>query len=188
MVTRDAEPEAPLIARARNGDPDAAEALVRRYFPLIRCIVLREQGIPQADADDIYQSVRIRFFQHVHRVEQPGAFLARTAVSLCLDYRRSRRAEAQAMHELAKVSPRGPARPDGLERMLVRRLDLRFVLGHVTKKCVDILTAVVLREATHEEYSAASRTPRGSIAPTMARCLRKVRTLFLARRGPQCPS
>jgi len=61
-----------LVARARNGDKQAWDALVERYAPLIWSICRRHR-LGRADADDIGQSVWLRLVDQLDRVREPAA-------------------------------------------------------------------------------------------------------------------
>ena len=61
-----------LVARARNGDKQAWDALVERYAPLIWSICRRHR-LGHADADDVGQSVWLRLVDQLNRVREPAA-------------------------------------------------------------------------------------------------------------------
>jgi RNA polymerase sigma factor (sigma-70 family) len=75
-----------LVARAKDGDRQAWDALVERYAPLIWSICRRHR-LGQADADDVGQSVWLRLVDQLDRVRDPAAlpgWLATTARRECL--------------------------------------------------------------------------------------------------------
>ena len=75
-----------LVARAKDGDRQAWDALVERYAPLIWSICRRHR-LSQADADDVAQSVWLRLVDQLDRVRDPAAlpgWLATTARRECL--------------------------------------------------------------------------------------------------------
>ena len=61
-----------LVARAKDGDRQAWDALVDRYAPLIWSICRRHRLGP-ADADDVAQSVWLRLVDQLDRVRDPAA-------------------------------------------------------------------------------------------------------------------
>jgi DNA-directed RNA polymerase specialized sigma24 family protein len=70
-----------LVARAKDGDRQAWDALVERYAPLIWSICRRHR-LGRADADDVGQSVWLRLVDQLDRVRDPAAlpgWLATTA-------------------------------------------------------------------------------------------------------------
>ena len=75
-----------LVARAKDGDRQAWDALVERYAPLIWSICRRHR-LGHADADDVGQSVWLRLVDQLDRVRDPAAlpgWLATTARRECL--------------------------------------------------------------------------------------------------------
>lgn len=76
-----------LICRMKNGDDDAIEAFVRKYYPvLLRYCHFHIKN--QADAEDAVQEVFVRFFstlsvyQHYGKVQN---YLYVIAANLCRD-------------------------------------------------------------------------------------------------------
>ena len=75
-----------LVARARDGDRQAWDALVERYAPLIWSICRRHR-LGRADADDVGQSVWLRLLDQLDRVREPAAlpgWLSTTTRRECL--------------------------------------------------------------------------------------------------------
>jgi RNA polymerase sigma factor (sigma-70 family) len=75
-----------LVARARDGDKQAWDALVERFAPLIWSICRRHR-LGRCDADDVGQSVWLRLVGQLDRVRDPAAlpgWLATTARRECL--------------------------------------------------------------------------------------------------------
>src|SRR5262245_23098980 len=75
-----------LVARAKDGDRQAWDALIERYAPLIWSICRRHR-LGRDDADDVGQSVWLRLVDQLDRVRDPAAlpgWLATTARRECL--------------------------------------------------------------------------------------------------------
>ena len=75
-----------LVARAKNGERQAWDALVERFAPLIWSIC-RKHRLGRADTDDVGQSVWLRLVDQLDRVRDPAAlpgWLATTARRECL--------------------------------------------------------------------------------------------------------
>ena len=66
-------PDAALVVAARSGDPQALDALVGAYLPLIYNIVGRSLDAP-ADVDDVVQDVMLQMVRDLRQVREPGAF------------------------------------------------------------------------------------------------------------------
>ena len=63
---------ADLVARARNGDKQAWDALVDRYAPLIWSIC-RRHGLGDADAEDVGQNVWLKLAGELEKIRIPAA-------------------------------------------------------------------------------------------------------------------
>jgi len=63
---------ADLVARARNGDKQAWDALVERYAPLIWSIC-RRHGLGDADAEDVGQNVWLKLVSQLGTIRVPAA-------------------------------------------------------------------------------------------------------------------
>src|SRR5215470_1454689 len=69
---RGGPPVTSLVARARNGDRQAWDALVERYAPLVWSIC-RQHRLDGADAADVGQSVWLRLVEQLDRIRDPAA-------------------------------------------------------------------------------------------------------------------
>jgi hypothetical protein len=65
-------PVGDLLAAARQGDPAAWDALVRRYAPLVRAVT-RTYRLRDKDAEDVSQVVWLRLVEHLTRLREPLA-------------------------------------------------------------------------------------------------------------------
>jgi len=70
-----------LVARAKDGDRQAWDALVERYAPLIWSICRRHR-LGRADADDVAQSVWLRLVDQLDRVRDPAALPGYPAIDI----------------------------------------------------------------------------------------------------------
>jgi RNA polymerase sigma factor (sigma-70 family) len=177
---RNDPPVTDLVTRARNGDQPAWDALVERYAPLIWSIC-RRCGLGGADADDVGQTVWLHLVDQLDRLRDPAAlagWLATTTRRECLHVRRA----AQRLHASGHVPdvediPDGHA-PIAEDELLTaeRHAALREALTQLPPRCQHLL--VLLLEDPPLPYAQISATlgiPAGSIGPTRARCLNKLR-------------
>lgn len=83
------------MSEAADGLSPALEAVVARFSGLLRAIG-RRYGLPDADADELTQEVRIRLWQAQREGERIGrvtsSYVYRTATSAAIDMIRRRRA------------------------------------------------------------------------------------------------
>src|SRR5947199_2622489 len=107
----DSAAEAALVARCRQGDPAAFEAIYRRHAPRVFSLACRMTG-SRADGEDLLQEV----FLLVHRKldgfkgqSSLGTWIYRLAANCCVDFLRSRQhKERQATDELDETQPPPP--------------------------------------------------------------------------------
>ena len=86
-----------ILARARRGELDAFEELVRRYEKRVYVIALRSSGNPE-DAADITQEVFLRAWRSMENFRGDSGFatwLFRITMNICVDHARHRQAQPQ---------------------------------------------------------------------------------------------
>jgi RNA polymerase sigma factor (sigma-70 family) len=173
---RSDEQMAELFRRAARGDHGAWDELVAEYSGLIWSVV-RAFGLNDADAADVSQNTWLRLFVHLHRIRNPacvGAWLATTARRECIQLRRRARDIPQG-DELPEQVNEGPA---PCEALLVDERDraLWSALGDLPLRDRRLLRLLMSEPApSYVEISAELRMPCGSIGPTRARALERLR-------------
>lgn len=101
--------EAALVARCRNGDRSACDALLRRYERQVYAAAFRILH-HREDAIDVTQTAFLRVFEHFDRYDPRQRFdswLYRIAVNEALDLVRSRR-PSEALAEETADDHQGP--------------------------------------------------------------------------------
>jgi len=63
-----------LVALAQNGDKDALETLLRRYYRPLRAFIAPMVG--SSHADDVLQEIALAVFQNLRYLRHPAAFRA----------------------------------------------------------------------------------------------------------------
>jgi RNA polymerase sigma factor (sigma-70 family) len=179
--------DADLVAGCRAGDAQAWAALVQRYQRLVYAIV-RRFGDDEHTAADVFQTVFSRLLQHLPRLTEPDrlqAWIVTTARrEALLQRRRARRTESLTRHDddgeaTADFEPAddGP----GPERQLddLQQLHrVRLALDRLDERCRDLLTLLFADaddRIAYDQVGARLGMPVGSIGPTRARCLAKLR-------------
>lgn len=102
-------PEAALVVAARAGDPQALDALVGAYLPLVYNIVGRALDAP-AEVDDVVQDVMLQTVRDLRQLREPEAFrswLVAIAMRQVRGHWRQRRTAPTAM-ELENESVADP--------------------------------------------------------------------------------
>lgn len=187
--------DARLVARCRQGDAGAWAALVQRYQRLVYAIV-RRTGFDEHAAADVFQTVFSRLLQHLPRLDDPSRLQAwivtTTKREALLQRQRAQRTvsmhrsgdggDAEAGGWTADWEPADEA--DGPERQLdeLQQLHvLRQAMDRLDARCRDLLALLFTDDDTRVPYEEVGRRlglPVGSIGPTRARCLGKLRSLI----------
>lgn len=165
-----------LVARARRRDERAWAELVSRYAGLVWAVA-RAHRLGEADAADVAQATWMTLLEHIDDVREPaavGGWIATTARRECLRVLRCR--------ERVVVSAEVPERADDaseLDAALLtserdRALWAAFrQLGARDQALLRMLAADPA--PSYGEIGAALGMPIGSIGPTRARALTRLR-------------
>jgi RNA polymerase sigma factor (sigma-70 family) len=162
-----------LVRRAGQGDATAWRVLVGRYSRLLRAIA-RSYGLSGADADDVMQTTWLKLVEHLTLLRDPdraGAWLAVTA----------RRESAAAIRRLGRERPlqgHGPSvtGPHHTVFGRDRAASVATALAAIPPRCRDLLELFAgAQRLSYAEISAALEIPVGSVGPTRARCLMRLR-------------
>jgi RNA polymerase sigma factor (sigma-70 family) len=183
--------DAALVRRCQAGDAAAWPALVARYQRLVYAIVTR-MGLDEHVAADVFQSVFEKLLAHLQRLRQPErlqAWIVTTAKREGLAARRHGQRHVSMTRadddddgdpgewDLADDSPRAEQLLDELQQLHRLRLGLERLDG----RCRDLLLLTFRDEDERLGYDEIGRRldlPVGSIGPTRARCLGKLRKLL----------
>lgn len=186
-TTRGIDPDldARLVARCAAGDARAWEALVRRHERLVYAIG-RSFRLGDEDLGDVFQDVFAALLKGMPRLRDGRAlvrWLASTTERIARTTALKRRREAAREHrgqgtidELRDES--GPVGSE-LERA-EREHQVRLALGAVSERCKRLLEALYYEDPTpsYGQLSQRLGVPMGSLGPTRARCIERLRGLF----------
>ncbi len=191
MTDLDTWTDAQLVAACRRGEQPAWAALVRRYQRLVYTVP-RRAGFDEAVAADVFQATFAKFFEQLGRIEQPDrvqAWLVTTArrETLALLRERGRWAPPPAAaHDdgdgddpLDRIADPSPL-PEALLDDLQQQHRLRRALERLDERSRTLLTLLFLQDEPppYSEIAARCGMPEGSIGPTRARALAKLRALL----------
>lgn len=167
-----------LVAAADEGDQEAWNALVDRFAGLV-WHVIRGFRLPNAVGEDIYQTTWLRAAEHLSRIRQPesiGGWLARTAKNECL--RALRHRQREQLHSdpgLVVADPAASAERSTLDAS--RNEVLWGAFEKLPAKCQQLLRVLLVDPPLpYEDVSELLDMPIGSIGPTRARCLQRLRS------------
>jgi RNA polymerase sigma factor (sigma-70 family) len=169
-----------LVARVVDGDQQAWNEIVERYSPLVWSICVRYQ-LSRHDIDDVGQGVWLGLVEHIGKLRQPAAlagWLATTTRNECLRVLRAAR----------RFDPDGlpaedlmPPDPDAtmIEQELIEaelNAALRAAFAELSQPCHRLLSMLISDPPpAYAQVSKALDIPVGSIGPTRARCLGRLR-------------
>ncbi len=169
-----------LVARAKDGDKQAWDALVERYAPLIWSICRRHR-LSRADADDVGQSVWLRLLSQLDRVRDPAAlpgWLATTVRRECLRVLCTAQGPHAAMYardvdslpdERARLADQGLLAAE-------RHAALREAFGQLPPNGQQLIALLIADPPVpYADISARLGIPVGSIGPNRSRYLDKMR-------------
>ena len=170
-----------LVARARNGDKQAWDALVERYAPLIWSIC-RRYRLDGAEASRVGQSVWLHLVDRLATIPDPAAladWLATTTRRECgRVLRAARGTQAAAGYTVdTEIIPDEPARTVDQDLLAEeRRAAFREAFTHLPACCQQLIALLVEDPPVpYAQVSARLGIPAGSIEPNRGRCLDKLR-------------
>jgi RNA polymerase sigma factor (sigma-70 family) len=169
-----------LIARVGDGDQEAWNEIIERYAPLVWSICVRYQ-LGRPDIDDVGQSVWLLLVENIGKLRDPAAlpgWLATTTKRECLRILR-----ATHRHDHADLPPEDqlPPNPDAvtIEQEVIaveRHAALRAAFAELPRACHELLSLLIDDPPlSYADISTALGVPIGSIGPTRARCLGRLR-------------
>ena len=165
-----------LVRDAKLGDHRAWDALVARYGGMVWAVA-RAHRLGDADAADASQATWLKLLEHVGDIKEPralGGWLATTARRECLRILR----QSARVDPLADVPEAADGGPELDDRLLTSERD-----GHLWRafEALPPRDQALLRmlaadpAPSYEEIAAALGMPIGSIGPTRARALVRLR-------------
>ncbi len=168
---------AQLVRDAVEGDQSAWNMLVDRYAGLVWAVI-RGHRLSGADAADASQTTWLRLVEHADTLKDParvGAWLATTARRECLRTLRSAGRQIPFGDELPEPESDAPSVDAELLRS-ERDAQLWEAFGRLPQRDQSLLRMLTADPApSYREIAASLDMPIGSIGPTRARCLERLR-------------
>lgn len=183
--------DASLVARCLRNEAAAWAVLVQRYQRLVYAVA-RRVGMDEHGAADVFQTVFTRLVQHLPRIQDPArlqAWIVTTAKrEAILQRQRGQRTVSMtqaddALEEAAEwdLADDSPIAEDALAD-LQQLNQLRGALDRLDVRCRDLLLLLFRDEDDKLSYDEVARrmgSTVGSIGPTRARCLDKLRKFVI---------
>jgi len=170
-----------LVARARNGDKQAWDALVERYAPLIWPICCRYR-LAGADAGHVGQSVWLHLVDQLATIQRPAALASWLASTTHRECGRVLRA-AQGTQAADGYAVDAETTPDEAARTVdqdlladERREAFREAFMHLPTCCRQLIALLTEDPPLpYAQISAGLGIPVRSIEPNRGHCLAKLR-------------
>src|SRR6266566_1051640 len=181
-----------LTRAAAGGDAAAWQGLVERFSGLVWSVT-RRYRLGAADAADVFQTTWLRLAEHIGRIENPeyvGAWLATTA----------RHESLRAVQAATRILPTDDAAildhshtDDYSPELAVldaeqavldsdRAARLWCAFHQLSGRCQELLAVLMASPPpNYLEVAEALDMPVGSIGPTRARCLQRLRERLMSQ-------
>lgn len=177
-----------LVAALRRGDERAWREVMDRYGRLVYSVAARS-GLHATDREDVYQTTWLVALRSIDKLRDPTRFtswLYGITHRLSADMHRKRKRRGTEID--VTDSPSSPvleADPEveqGLE-LLEAVSHLYDALESIDARCATLIRALYLEEPrpSYDTISDRLEMPIGSIGPTRARCLGKIKRLLEER-------
>jgi RNA polymerase sigma factor (sigma-70 family) len=166
-----------LVRAAVAGDDVALTRLVDRFDRMLRRVA-RSFRLGSWDVDDVVQATWLQFLQHGHTLREPAAvsgWLATTTRRQCLQMLQRQTRELLTDEPAAGASS-GLAEPDRELLARERRELLHGALAELPARPRSLMKVLVTKpDLSYEEVGQLLAMPVGSIGPTRARSLDRLR-------------
>ena len=198
--TLDPAEDSRLVEACLAGEPRAWEALVRRHERLVHAVA-RSYRLSDADIGDVFQEVFAALVAGLPRLRESRALVRwlssttqRIARATALRQRREQ-ALSTGVDEISGLTAGDPPVGADLERLEEQAM-IRLGLASLAPRCQRLLEALYYEDPlpSYSEIAHRLGLPMGSIGPTRARCIERLRLalegLFAGRRiaGTQEPT
>ncbi len=171
--------DAELVKACRAGEAVAWTLLVERFSRYIYAIATQAYRLSDADAEDVFQEVLARTYEHLDRLRDDGAirpWLAQLTRRLAIDRLRAAAREQADEEVLDTLDERVGAELARLDEALTVQQAMRAL----PDECREILDRFFARDQSYADISEALQLPMGTIASRISRCLTKLRTALEA--------
>lgn len=166
-----------MLTLAAGGEQSAWDVLVDRFGQMVWSVA-RGFRLDDAAAKDVSQTVWLKLIENVDSINDPErlpGWLATTCRREAMRISRSHERDVPTEFEYDVEDPN-----PSLEEVLVDDEERRFVVqafGTLDEVCRQLLRLMVIEPVlSYEEISEVTGRPMGSLGPTRARCLEKLRS------------
>lgn len=175
--------EQALVAACLSGDRAAWRRLVARYEVVIFAIP-RRYGLGEEDAAEVFQNVCLALYRGLPRLRLAAGLTRWVLVTTrrqARDLALRRRREVPDSDDIAAMERTDPAPlVDTLLEEMEERIAVRAALGELPGRCRQLVEWLYLEPDTPSYREIARRLdiPEGTVGPTRARCLDRLRMIL----------
>jgi RNA polymerase sigma-70 factor (ECF subfamily) len=169
--------DADLVRACRTGRPGAWSLLVQRFSRYVYAIAAQGFRLSEPDAEDVFQEVFARAYEHLDRLRDDAAirpWLAQLTRRLAVDRLRVSSREQVDEAALEIVDGQASAELDRLDTAM----SVRQAMQGLSEDCQEILDRFFARDESYATIAEATGIPMGTIASRISRCLTKLRGLL----------
>jgi RNA polymerase sigma factor (sigma-70 family) len=188
------DPEA-LVRACLAQAPGAWEEFLHRYADLIHSTLHVRVGLNEADREDAFQNAVLAIYTHIDRLRDHDRlvpWIIRIAYRQGVNRIRSRTRRRETPLDEIPDATLYDGREDRAEELpgeeahaeLIRAQRAQEALGMLPERCRNLLLLLFYADPPldYGELSRRQGIPMGSIGPTRARCLERMRRIY-ERRG-----
>lgn len=173
------ESDQALVARCRSGDEDAWDTLIERYARYVHAITVQAFRLAPEDAEDVFQDVFLRAFEHLDSLRDDGAlkpWIAQVTRRCCLDRVRTggREQPSETVEEVEDS--------EDMIAQLDEALAVHGALEGLSPECREVLDRFFCRDESYRTIGKVLELPSGTIASRISRCLAKLRQQLEGRK------
>jgi RNA polymerase sigma factor (sigma-70 family) len=171
-----------LINGCINGESEAWKVLVERYGRLIYTVAMR-YDLSEADADDVFQTVCVILLNKLTTLRQPskiGSWLVSITRRECWKLLRRREITSDPLEEQMENYTDPDELPDEMAARYEEQRRIREAMAKLSKRCRQLIHYLYYDRSnpSYEDIGRSMGMPEGSVGPTRARCLEKLRAVF----------
>jgi RNA polymerase sigma factor (sigma-70 family) len=168
-----------LLGRLQDGSPDAMDEAIRVHRAKVTAVV-RSFRFDDATVEDIVQTVWMRLFQCSHQIRNPeslGAWLGQVArrESISVWHGRQR---LQPVEDVTVIDPGVAWEDDDPLELAVEHEAARRAFASLPDEMRRLLDLALDDDRSYSEIAQILRRPIGSIGPSRARALARLRKAY----------
>lgn len=175
--------EAALVAACLAGSAAAWRRLLSRYESAIYSIS-RRHGLGEDEAAEVFQNVCVALYRGLPHLKEAAGLTRWVLVTTRRQARdlarRQRRTVPDPNDTLARLSPDPHPLADDLLSEMETRVEIRAALEKLGDRCAQLLRWLYLERdpLSYREVARRLGVPEGTVGPTRARCLARLRQII----------